>query len=706
MSKKHTKKLPKPDIQGKVNIQTPSESKGEFSVRFKLAILLGVISLIVYANTLRNGFVLDDITVITQNSIVSKGVSAIPEIFCTPYRRGYHISPNDLYRPLSLSMFAIERQFFGINPIAYHFTNIILFAGCVILLFLFLDQLFYRKKMAVAFIASLLFAIHPIHTEVVANVKSSDELLCFFFAFLSLNVFIKYLQTGKKTHLIIGSLFFFISLLSKETVITFLAIIPLIFFFYRDENKKRSAYITVGIVFAAIIFLIIRFSVLNFYHANEITNISFIDNSLAKLGLPFESRIATAVLILGYYIKLLFVPYPLICDYSYNSISFVSFKNIDALFSLAIYSLLIVFGIRRFLKNKKDAIAFSVLFFLITISLFSNIPFLIGTTMGERLMFFPSIGFCLFVPLALEKWVARSELTYPSFVKNTFILVTLIPVCLIFMGLTIVRNNDWKDDYTIFTTDIKKQPNSTRININCGREIVTNAFVTEKDTAKQKKIILQGISYLKNTTTIYPNYNDAYTIIGLAYLTIFDYDSAERYFVKAFQIHDTSSVEINNLANVYFQEKKYAQAIEVYKKAIKTNLNDTIAYERIAISYFGSSQYDSSEVYCIKALNLNPENMPAIDHLAGIYYMKNNYVKAISFFKKTIKLEPDSLNPYTNISVCYLNLGKNDSAIYYLNKAISIAPNNKQSYEMLSVAYKTMGNLELSQKYETIAQQK
>ena len=74
----------------------------------KLALALGLIAMIIYANTLSNGYALDDYTVIKENTIVVKGISAIPEILSTPYHYGYIPSSNDLYRPLALVMFAIE----------------------------------------------------------------------------------------------------------------------------------------------------------------------------------------------------------------------------------------------------------------------------------------------------------------------------------------------------------------------------------------------------------------------------------------------------------------------------------------------------------------------------------------------------------------------------------------------------------------------
>ncbi len=94
--------------------------------------------------------------------------------------------------------------------------------GCVVSLFLFLEKLFDEQKRVVALIAALLFALHPIHTEVVANIKSCDELLCFLFAFIALNLLAGYNESGKVINPPCGfCCVTFLSLLAKETSIAF-----------------------------------------------------------------------------------------------------------------------------------------------------------------------------------------------------------------------------------------------------------------------------------------------------------------------------------------------------------------------------------------------------------------------------------------------------------------------------------------------------
>ena len=599
------------------NAQT-NGSKKRISLNILLALLLGVIALVLYANTLKNGYVLDDSSAISENKIVMKGTSAIPEILSTPYRRGYVVTSNDLYRPLSLVLLAIEYQFFGPDPKMNHLANILLYAACVMMLFFFLDRFFERKKIAVAFVASLLFALHPIHTEVVANIKSSDELLCFFFAFLSLNVFLKYLDSGRMIQLLLGCFCFFLSLLSKETVATFLAVIPLISFFYRNENRKRSIYITGGSVIVLLVFLWVRFSVLSAYDANHVTNVLVIDNALAAPNLSFESRIATAILILGKYIGLLFIPYPLICDYSYNTIPYVHFSNLWVVLSLVVYLVLAVYGIRGILKNQKDPYAFAILFFLVTISLFTNIPFLIGATMGERFMFFGSVGFCLAVALLIEKWAGNTN-SGIVILKHPKVLSVIIPLSLVYATLTFGRNNDWVDNYTLYKTDLTKAPNSARLNYFLGLELETTIAQNEKDAQKQNDIRKEGLTYLSKSVVIEPDFSDAQAALGNTYVFFSQYDSAEIHEKKALELYPLSDKNTSNLAFIYYRQKKYQQAIELSWKAIALNPDYINPFTNLGRCYLSIGKNDSAVYVLHKAISVDPNNIYPYSILASYY---------------------------------------------------------------------------------------
>ncbi len=594
-----------------------------FSLDLKLALFLALISFIIYANTFNNDFVLDDRSIMTENLIVKKGISAIPEIFTTPYRYGFYVTSNDLYRPLSLVMFAIEYQLFDGKPNASHVINVLIFMSCVVLLFFFLNTLFDHKKIFLAFIASLLFAVHPIHTEVVANIKSRDELLCFFFAFLSLNLFIKYLKNGKLKELILATICFFLSLLSKETSIVFIALVPFIFFFYINEDKKKSTYISICCFAVSILYLFIRFTVLNKYNANHLSDIEFIDNMLVSAP-DLLSRLATAILVLGNYVKLLFIPYPLVCDYSYNTIPFVKFNNFWVIFTLIIYVALLILGIYRLLKYKKDILAFGILFFLITIVLFSNIPMLIGTIMGERFLFFASVGFCIVLALFINKIVPDIELASIKSFSDKRILFVLLPILLVFSIITVNRNADWANNLTLYKTDLKNVPKNARMYYYLGNELLISVYSQETEQNIKRQMIDEAINYLNTAIRIYDKYSDAHRVLGNGYLLREQYDSSEYQFKRAISLKPYDNEARNNLDVMYFNTKNYQKSIEVNYEMFKYDSTNYARFNNIGVCYMKMQKFDSAINALKVGISKKPEYIPFNQNLALAYKLSNN----------------------------------------------------------------------------------
>lgn len=601
----------------------PVAATGGLSPIMKLALLLGVVALIAYCNTLANGFVLDDFIVMKRNSIVAKGFSGIPELFATPYHHGHSAIANDLYRPLALAMFAMEYQVFGGGPGGSHLMNILVFAGCVMLLFLFLNNLFEQRKTVMVFVAALLFALHPIHTEVVANIKSRDELLCFLFSFAALLTFMKYVQGGKLQHMLGGVLFVFLALLSKETAITLLAVVPLVFFFYNKVSRNRSIIITVGTVVITGIYLAIRFSVLAKYNANHSGVVSFIDNILVNA--PSASvKLATAVSIMGSYIKLLFFPNPLICDYSYSSIPFVGFGNIGVIVSLLAYVAIAVLGIQRLVKQPKDLLAFGLLFFLITISLFSNIPFLIGAAKAERFVFFASGGFCIAIAWVIDKWIIKADRAEITVLKSGKVLAVLIPICLLYAGATIARNADWKDNNTLYAADVVKAPENSRLHYYLGTDLLIFEETGGMDMATKKDLANSGIAHLKTALAIYPQFSLVISELGTTYFNLKNYDSAAVYFEKALQQVATDTIAMHNLSAVYFFQQKYDQSVAVCKAAIAIDPGYIRGYRNMGSCYLKMAKYDSA-IYALRtAIAMEPGSNSSYQNIAYSFKLSGN----------------------------------------------------------------------------------
>ena len=617
--------------------ESPAPRKG-MSLNTKICIGLAILCFLLYGNTMYNGYVLDDVMVIKDNIVVPQGISKIPDILSTLRLEGYANMSNE-YRPISLVMFATECEIAKMmspdkNPFnagLHHFFNVLVFAGCLITLFLFLNKLFNGKRPAVALITTILFAVHPIHTEIVANIKSRDELCCFFFAFLALNFFADYMKEGKVKRLFWGTVALFISYLSKETVITFLAVIPLIYFFYIDNDRKRAINISIGMVISTALYLGIRATIVH-NKGNGDFPINFVDNMLADPLLAPSSRLATEILILGEYIKLLFIPYPLCIDRSYNSIHYATFANVGVIVSLIIYIALAVTAIMLLRKNRKDPWAFAILFFLATISLFSNIFIMLASTFAERFLFFCSIGVCMVIALAIEKWLIGKEGADITEVKSTKVLVVLVPICLVFSVITFARNMDWKSSYTLYSADVAKMPENTRLNYYVASELQKKCGA-ETDTVKIKEYNDKSLAYLKKSLQIYIDNTDAQAEIGAAYFRAHQFDSAKKHLLIALKLNPKKSNALANLGTLYLTLNDYANALTYYRM---TNIWD-------------------------------PRNVVAQFNGAVCYYQMHKPDSAIMGFKNTIILAPDFYNykSFEFIAITYRDIGKMDSARMY-----------------------------------------
>jgi len=721
---------------GSARSSKPAVTRDWFSLPY-LCLALGIVSFLLYGNTLQHGFILDDVMVLKENVLVKQGIKAIPELLTTPHMRGYLVIPNDLYRPLSLVMFAIEYSLFGLSPSVHHFFNILTFAGCVVMLFLFLNKFFDGKKLAVAFIAALLFAVHPIHTEVVANIKSRDELMCFFFALWSLNLFMNYMKEGKAWQLVLGSFVFFLSLISKETVITFLAVIPVLFFLYSNENRRRAIFITGVSVLATVVFMVIRTAVLTKYNANQPgATTDFMDNALA--GAPSAvSKVATEFFVLGKYLKLMFVPYPLLVNYSFNSIPFVGFTDIGALLSVVVYAAMVVAGIVRIRKNPKDPWAFAILIYLASLSLFSNFPFLMGAEMAERFAFFASAGFCIAVALAIEQWILKESATDVKSLKATRTLMVLLPLLLVFGGMTFARNNDWKDEYTLYKTDVEKSPQDSRLYQYLATAIAENMYPAEPDSNRRKEMDLESIGYLRKALGIYPDFAEAHVELGRLYERARMYDSAVAQDTRALQLKPFNATANNNMGSVDITLGKYSEAIPFLERSIAGNPNFKFVYlnlarafkqlkqydsaaryynemlvfdpnyldaqKELATVYFMLQRYDSAAVHFYVVTQLTPNDADAFNNLGAVYLNSKNFPKAIEEFKKTIQLNPSYTNAYSNLGRAYYFTQQYQPAIDIFNKELTIDPKNGRDVPYIALSYQKMGKMDMARQYEAVA---
>ena len=181
MKKKQIKKIKAEENNSKKLLARSISKKFQRRMKIYLGILIAVFAFILYSGSIGHDFTLDDSSVVQENSVTKQGLSAIPTILKTDYwyGSGHNISRGPIYRPTSLIVYAIVWQFSPGDPHAYHLINVLFYAFSCLLLFLVLCKFFEDQNLLFPFICALLYTAHPIHTEVVNNIKSLDEILCF-----------------------------------------------------------------------------------------------------------------------------------------------------------------------------------------------------------------------------------------------------------------------------------------------------------------------------------------------------------------------------------------------------------------------------------------------------------------------------------------------------------------------------------------------
>jgi hypothetical protein len=247
-----------------------------------------VLAFILYGNTLGHQYCLDDSLVITRNAYTKEGLKGVPDIFTTESFTGFFGKQKELvsgarYRPLSIATFAVEQEFFHGNPMISHLINIILYALTAFFLFIVLQQIYKRDPRFeyLAFITTLLFIFHPIHSEVVANIKGRDEILALLFSLSACFMIIRYQEKQHRKFLIFSAILWFLALLSKENAIVFWLLMPMMLFMVGLKQIKSYIAPVAALTLTAFIFLFIRYLVIG--GASGVSN-ELMNNSLRNVA--------------------------------------------------------------------------------------------------------------------------------------------------------------------------------------------------------------------------------------------------------------------------------------------------------------------------------------------------------------------------------------------------------------------------------------
>ena len=585
-------------------------------IRFIPILILLLISFAVYFNALFGDFVYDDNTQILDNPWI-RDMRNIPTILSSSVW-SFHpdLIISNYYRPLMHIVYMLNYHLFGLNPWGFHLVNILFHCGVSVLVLLVIRELLPDEGVSKSspylsppFIAAMLFAVHPIHTEAVTWIAGLPDVAFSFFYLLSFYLYIRSRSLLSGGYLLSIVCFAFAAFF-KEPALT----LPVILFAHdyvlREERprfpdyvKRYIPYLVIGVGYLALRILVLG---------------AFAPQRRYGTLSVYEYAINVFPLFVQYLEKLL-VPLNLNAYYVFHPIASL-FELKGALSLMATVAFVVLLPI----AFKKNRVAFLCLL-LVTVPLLPAlyIPVMGDNTFTDRYLYLPSVGYVLLLAIFLS-W---AKVKLPSATRAVTI------VCIIVFGLyaagTINRNSVWKNNINLWSDTVKKSPDSAMAHSELG---LVYASQGQWDRA---------IAEYQTALWLKPDYVKAYNNLGIAYASQGEWDKAITEYQIALLLKPDYAKAHNNLGFAYTSKGLFDMAIEHYQIALRLKPDYAEIHHNLGIAYTSKGLFDMAIEHYQIALRLKPDYADAHFNLGLIYLNNGSIDKARTEFEFGLRIKPE-----------------------------------------------------------------
>jgi tetratricopeptide (TPR) repeat protein len=422
--------------------------------KYRAALILALATIIAYANTLRNGFVWDDGTVVTQNHSI-RNSTYLDAAFTSEL---FHDNPTSIayYRPLQIVSYMIDYFFWGLNPFGYHLTNLLLHLLCVLLVWSVAERIIQQRPPA--FLVALFFAIHPVNTNAVAYVAGRADLLALAGMLASFLLFLHYRAMQQDARFVRTAVFaasilcYLLALFSRENAL----LLPLLILLYcltldRTEKGKLNHALAVTAPFAIIaaVFIAWRWLVLA----------SCAKPWLSEGTMPGALRIQIFFRAVAAYAGMIIWPVQLQMDRQLTGGSgWLHVLTLAGVLILTVIVWMMFWGYRN-----SRAVFFGLCWFTITV-----LPLLLlnlVATVAEHWLYVPSIGFYLAFVAVCAQAIERTNTGIQHMVRHVVGFACVIVLAAL-TARTIFRNRDWATDASLYRSSGQVASQSLRVQVN------------------------------------------------------------------------------------------------------------------------------------------------------------------------------------------------------------------------------------------------
>lgn len=543
----------------------------------RLSILIALLCVLVYANSLFNGFVYDDWDLVVRNPWLQKGP------FSDAFRSGYWESTRGgsfYYRPVVSISYWIDHEIWGLNPLGYHLRNVALHVAASILVLLLGVR--WLGSRAGAFAAAALFAVHPVHTQSVTWIAGRTDLLATVFFLLALLLMQKGVERvsglpgvtddsassargGTAAFVLAGLAALALALLSKEMAVTFPAVLAL--HALHVSRRKGGAALAVWLAPAAGAILVtgawLALRVLLVGSA-----VGFADDPHAWWH-PEDgtaSRLLAVPLILAFYLRRILFPWWLGFESGIEPVSSVASPMVWV--AAAGVVLLIVLGWR--LRRRNAAVPFGIAWGLTTLLPVVNLHPVFESAM-EHFAYLPSVGFTVAAAATGAALIRRTE-------ARIGLLIALI---VILGGRTVARNGEWHDEETFWRVTVRDTPSARAWN-NLGLLLRGRGDIHGAAEALEKVLRLR------------PDLPSSHSNLGVVEAALGRRQRALERFRKALELDPGHAdalfnmalvLESNEMGERYGPGFDAAGAVEAYRKLVELHPGHAEGWTNLGVLY-------------------------------------------------------------------------------------------------------------------------
>jgi tetratricopeptide (TPR) repeat protein len=518
----------------------------------RLWILLALVAIIPFAQTLSNPPVLDDGWAVVDNPLVQGGLKNAVRIFTSSYNYGGTETTGGLFRPFTTLTFAANYAVHARHPFGYHFVNLILHVVASLLVFFLALRLAEATMPSrapwVAIIAGVLFAVHPAHVEAVAPIVGRKELLSAIFALSALITAFSGCGLHRSMKRFVATVTLLaLGILSNEGT----AVTPLLYAIIafaipqaagisgqpalRNADGRR-ALIQIAAVSSALFLSLLPYLILHGMPRGVPLEAQWF------AGIPRSTVFYTTARILAEYMRILSFPAFLGTDFAYAArVQLIQTPGIDLFLAISAWLPLLIVSL-SLLRRYPLPSAGILWFFTALLPVLHIFP--IGVLMAERLLYLPSVGFCIAAG-ALIGSIRRT----PAVVAVTLILVVSFGI------RSAIRSADWGSDVALWESELPKAPLDVVVNNN-----LAVAYSARGEFAKAMKP-------LETAIRVAPRYWRAYVNMGIAAQGLRDLPLAHKAFLQAIQIAPKQSAPYFFYAKFLADQGDLDRAIDMLTRA-------------------------------------------------------------------------------------------------------------------------------------------